>query len=395
VPLSVTSAGGAAVTINPDNTILMRGANPVADTYTVTLNSTMTDITGFRLETLADPSLPQNGPGRASNGNYVMTYLGAAETVLGVKAVNIAQAAPVEVVGASSYNSPQLINDGVITDAVGSSSFMIPPRAPQGLGYDLGGFATVDGLRIYQHSAVGGGGARQRLESLTVYTSAGPITFSGLPDQDILDLDLGGIETTYVFVRPGAQHAGAPDPQLGIREIEVYTRGLGIIPRANVALGKTATVVGSGWTWGPGLDNTGTAIYNNQLSPTNGWIDIDLGMPYLIDTLGIVQQTLGGAAGTTTRRMIEDIELIFSNDNFATILSTDALTLIDGVAYQQATFDQIEAQYVRINPLSQYALGADRRIGIVELQLFMAPEPGTLSLLGLGALALLRRRRRS
>jgi len=114
VPLSVSSAGGAAVTINPDNTILMRGANPVADTYTVTLNSTMTDITGFRLETLADPSLPQNGPGRASNGNYVMTYLAASETPLGVQAVNIAQAAPVSVAGSSSaINSPNVINDGV------------------------------------------------------------------------------------------------------------------------------------------------------------------------------------------------------------------------------------------------------------------------------------------
>ena len=412
VPLSMVSSAGASVTINPDNTILLGGSNAGPDTYTVVANTSLTGITGIRLETLEDPSLPANGPGRSPrggpNGNYILTQFAVAPAPLGTQAVNIAQAAPVEVVGASSYNSPQLINDGVITDSVGSSAFMIPPRAPQGLGYDLGGFATVDGLRIYQHSAAGGGGERQRLESLTVYTSAGPITFTGLPDQDVLDLDLGGIETAYVFVSPGAQHAGAPDTQLGIREIEVYTTGLGIIPRANVALGKTATVVGSGWgygsasdltngilTWGPGLDNTGTAIYNNQLSPTNGWIDIDLGMPYLIDTLGIVQQTLGGAAGTTTRRMIEDIELIFSNDNFATILGTDVLTLIDGVAYQQGTFDQIAAQYVRINPLSQYPLGDDARIGIVELQLFMAPEPATLSLLGLGALALLRRRRRS
>jgi len=282
---------------------------------------------------------------------------------------------------------------------------MFPQRGPQGMGYDLGGFASVDTIRIQQFSdANGGPGPRQRLASVTVHTSAGPMTFSGLPDQDVIDLDLGGLNTAYVFISPGAQHGGV-DAQIGIREIEVYTRGLGIIPRANVALGKPATVVGSGWgygsasdltdgilTWGPGLDNTGTAIYNNQLSPANGWIDIDLGIPYLIDTLGIVQQTYGGGGA---REMIEQIELIFSNDNFATILDTDVLTLIDGVAYQQATFDQIEAQYVRINPLSQYPLGADRRIGIVELQLFMAPEPTTLSLLGLGALALLRRRRRS
>ena len=43
---------------------------------------------------------------------------------------------------------------------------------------------------------------RRRLESLTVHTSGGPITFTGLPDQDVLDLDLGGINTSYVFVDP-------------------------------------------------------------------------------------------------------------------------------------------------------------------------------------------------
>src|SRR3712207_7146020 len=41
-----------------------------------TLSRSETDlkeITGIRLEVLADPRLPQNGPGRAKDGNFVLT----------------------------------------------------------------------------------------------------------------------------------------------------------------------------------------------------------------------------------------------------------------------------------------------------------------------------------
>jgi hypothetical protein len=92
--------------------------------------------------------------------------------------------------------------------------------------------------------------------------------------------------------------------------------------------------------------------------------------------------------------MIEDLLLQFANDpGFSTILAEATVTLADGVAYQQVSFPGATARYVRINPLSQYGTGNDPRIGIVEVQLFV-PEPATLSLLGLGALALLGRRRR-
>jgi len=321
-------------------------------------------------------------------------------------AANIARADGVRVVGGSSaVKPPSVINDGVLTDSASTSAFMNPPLAPQGQGYDLGGWANVELVQIYQHSAVGGGGTRRRLETVTVYTSAGPMTFSGLPDQDVIDLDLGGVKTAYVFVKPVAQHAGSPDPQIGIREIQVFTDGSEIQPWKNVALGAAATLQGVGWNansgspgiltdgvtaWGPDLANFSTAVFNNNIAGSNS-IELDLGSPQYLSTLGIVQQTygLGGA-----RRMIEDLLLEFSNDGFSSTLGSASLTLADGVVYQQLDFSTMQAQYVRLSPLTQYGTGSDGNIGIVEIQFFGVPEPSTLAIWSLGLLGLIGWRRR-
>ncbi|MFN7142030.1 MAG: DUF1549 domain-containing protein, partial [Limisphaerales bacterium] len=61
-----------------DQSILLikdeNGATPSRDTYTVTVHSRLTGITGFKLEALTDPSLPGNGPGRgdARLPNFVL-----------------------------------------------------------------------------------------------------------------------------------------------------------------------------------------------------------------------------------------------------------------------------------------------------------------------------------
>jgi hypothetical protein len=73
-PITFTSSGGATLTKQPDMSILASGTTPATDTYTVTASTALTGITGIRLEAMADPSLPHNGPGRnPSNGNFVLT----------------------------------------------------------------------------------------------------------------------------------------------------------------------------------------------------------------------------------------------------------------------------------------------------------------------------------
>ncbi len=349
-------------------------------------------------------------------GDFALTGIGSTgvprfgEVALNDFAVNLVQTAgTAKVIGASSaVNTPNVIGDGNVADTAANSMFITNiATVPQGFGYDLGGIGTVDTVRIYQHSLSGGaGGPRQRLETVNVHTSQGTFTFAGLADQDVIELNLGGISTAFVLIDPVSQHVGGTDPQLGIREVELLSSSSKIIQRENLAAGKTVTMQGTGWTpgtaaqltdgittWGPNLNDATTAIFNNTLSPSNGAFIIDLGEVSLIDGIGLMQQT-GSPSGP--RNMVETLILEFSNDNFATVLSSVTLTLEDGVIYQQLSFDDVLAQFVRFNPVSQYGNGSDLRIGFVEAQVFAAliPEPATASLGLIGLVGLLMRRRR-
>ncbi|MDO8544904.1 MAG: PSD1 and planctomycete cytochrome C domain-containing protein [Opitutaceae bacterium] len=76
-PLDVAdfdSSGGSVSKILPDKSVLLVDEAPDRDTYTITVHTRLTGITGFKLEALADPSLPGNGPGRgdAERPNFVL-----------------------------------------------------------------------------------------------------------------------------------------------------------------------------------------------------------------------------------------------------------------------------------------------------------------------------------
>ncbi len=69
----LTSAKGATLSKQPDMAVMASGAAPEQDIYTVIATSDLKGITAIRLEALADPALPSNGPGRAVNGNFVVS----------------------------------------------------------------------------------------------------------------------------------------------------------------------------------------------------------------------------------------------------------------------------------------------------------------------------------
>jgi len=75
-PSDMKSAGDATFAKQEDKSVLVGGNNPATDTYTLILRSDRRTITALKLEALADASLPANGPGRATNGNLVLTKLG-------------------------------------------------------------------------------------------------------------------------------------------------------------------------------------------------------------------------------------------------------------------------------------------------------------------------------
>jgi hypothetical protein len=69
---SAKSAKGTTLEVLPDGSILASGKNPFPEVYTITTRTTLTGITGIRLEALTDPGLPKQGPGRAPDGNFVL-----------------------------------------------------------------------------------------------------------------------------------------------------------------------------------------------------------------------------------------------------------------------------------------------------------------------------------
>ncbi|GIW81531.1 MAG: hypothetical protein KatS3mg105_3338 [Gemmatales bacterium] len=73
--VSAKSSAGATLTKLADHSILASGKNGSPDVYTVSATTDLKNITGIRLEVLPDPSLPANGPGRADNGNFVLSEL--------------------------------------------------------------------------------------------------------------------------------------------------------------------------------------------------------------------------------------------------------------------------------------------------------------------------------
>lgn len=79
-PSKVTSANGATLKADKANVVLSSGKNPGADTYSVEAMPTLKSIRGIRLEAIDDPS-SKKGPGRSSDGNFVLTRF-ALELVL-------------------------------------------------------------------------------------------------------------------------------------------------------------------------------------------------------------------------------------------------------------------------------------------------------------------------
>jgi hypothetical protein len=74
-PDTMTSKEGAKLTVRDDGAILASDKNGDTDTYTLSVNNLPSAVTALRLEVLPDDSLPKKGPGRAGNGNFVLSEL--------------------------------------------------------------------------------------------------------------------------------------------------------------------------------------------------------------------------------------------------------------------------------------------------------------------------------
>ncbi|MCC7013338.1 MAG: hypothetical protein IT454_12310 [Planctomycetes bacterium] len=74
-PLRATSEQGATLEIVEEHEVLARDAAPARDVYTLEFDLGSQPVTGLRLDVLVDPSSGGAGPGRSTNGNFVLSEL--------------------------------------------------------------------------------------------------------------------------------------------------------------------------------------------------------------------------------------------------------------------------------------------------------------------------------
>lgn len=73
-PEKIASEKGVQFKVEPQETVFAnRAPQQGVDAYTVTVKTSLNEITGFQLDALSRDGLPERGPGRAGNGNFVLS----------------------------------------------------------------------------------------------------------------------------------------------------------------------------------------------------------------------------------------------------------------------------------------------------------------------------------
>jgi hypothetical protein len=122
-PTELKSAAGAALAKQEDKSIVVTG-NLAKDVYTIVAPVELKGITGLRLEALSDAALPAGGPGRAENGNFVVSEL----KVANAPKSDPAKAEPLELQNASAdFNQDNWHVSGAI-DGSDQTGWAVSPQ---------------------------------------------------------------------------------------------------------------------------------------------------------------------------------------------------------------------------------------------------------------------------
>lgn len=73
VPTSLTAQQGTTLTVGPEGVVTATEVSPPQDVYSMLFAPPSGTVTALRLEALPDDSLVNRGPGRADNGNFVLS----------------------------------------------------------------------------------------------------------------------------------------------------------------------------------------------------------------------------------------------------------------------------------------------------------------------------------
>ena len=102
-PAKWATAKGAVLTRLDDHSLIVDFSVPANDTYTVTLDTSLESITAVRIEALTHTSLPKNGPGRADNGNFILSEV----TISAAPAGGNAKPTPIKITSAVADHSQE------------------------------------------------------------------------------------------------------------------------------------------------------------------------------------------------------------------------------------------------------------------------------------------------
>jgi len=81
---SIVAPAGLTFETLPDSSLLVSGAFVGNGVYQLTFQNAQAEVTGIRLDAIQDSSLPNSGPGRFRNGNFVLTEIQLDATVIPV-----------------------------------------------------------------------------------------------------------------------------------------------------------------------------------------------------------------------------------------------------------------------------------------------------------------------
>lgn len=116
-PADLQASSGAALKLQSDGSVLASGPTPETESYTFSL-PVEAGTTALRLEVLTDQQLPAGGPGRATNGNFVLSEF----------SVNNASG-PVKLSAASATHSQGSYPVGHAIDGKANTGWAILPQA--------------------------------------------------------------------------------------------------------------------------------------------------------------------------------------------------------------------------------------------------------------------------
>ncbi|MGD9723999.1 MAG: PSD1 and planctomycete cytochrome C domain-containing protein [Pirellulales bacterium] len=140
-PVEVVSAGAATLLVLDDASVLVSGAHPETDTYTLKFDNVPPGVTGFRLETLPHESLPGKGAGRAANGNFMLT-----EFLVRYRAGEGSEETPVGLQNASESFAQQREGKKKVNARLTAAGAIDGDESP------LSGWATVEEVTLANHA---------------------------------------------------------------------------------------------------------------------------------------------------------------------------------------------------------------------------------------------------